>query len=80
MTKFSEAFDNPNFDGNTVLLDSEDNEYVYISGSEVVKFKTNDTIIDYISLMGNNMSPYTFAIKKKHTYFISVHHKFIDKR
>ena len=28
--------------------------------------------------MGNNMSPYTFAIGRKCTYFISVHHKFIE--
>ena len=78
MTEFSEGYDNPNFDGNTILLECEDTEYVYISGSEFVNFKTNDKIIGYISLMGNNMSPYTFAIGKKYTYFISVHHKFIE--
>ena len=65
MIEFSEAYDNPNFDGNTFLLGCEDIEYLYISGSEIVKFKTIDKIIDYISLMGNNTSPYTFAIGKK---------------
>ena len=28
MTEFSEAYDNPNFDGNTILLNCEDIEYV----------------------------------------------------
>ena len=46
MTEFSEVYDNPNFDGNTLLLNSEDNDYVYISGSKTVKFKIIDKIID----------------------------------
>ena len=60
--RVSGANENPNFDGNTILLEKEDNDYVYISESKNAKFKTNDRIIDYISLMGNNMCPYTFAI------------------
>ena len=70
MTEFSGANDDPNFDGNTILLELEDNEYVYISGCEICKFKTDDKIVDYISLMSNNMIPYTFAVGEKHTYFI----------
>ena len=31
MTTFSGALDSSGFDGNTVLLESEDKEYVYIS-------------------------------------------------
>ena len=42
MTKFSEAYDNPIFDGNTILIDCEDNEYVNISGLENFIFKTDD--------------------------------------
>ena len=45
-----------------LLLECEDNEYVYISGLEIFKFKMDDKIIDYISLMGNNMIPYTSAV------------------
>ena len=57
MTEFSGAGDNSSeFDGNTLLIECENNEYVYISGLEITKFKTDDTIIDYISLMGNNMN------------------------
>ena len=62
MTDFSGAGDEIDFDGNTLLLECEDNGYVFISGLEIFQFKTDDKIIDYISLVGNNMVPYTFAI------------------
>ena len=78
MIQFSEAKDNSSFDGNTLLLECEDIEYVYISGLEIFKFKTDDKIIDYISLIGNNMIPYTFAVGEKYTYFLSSHYKFIE--
>ena len=55
MTEFSGAADNSSdFDGNTLLLECENNEYVYISGLEFFKFKAGDKIIVYISVMGNN--------------------------
>ena len=56
-----------NFDGNTLLLEGENNEYVYISGLEIIKFETEDKNIDYISLMGNNIIPYPIAIGEKFT-------------
>ena len=61
LTIFSRANDNSDFDGNILLLEREDNEYVYISGLETFKFKSDDKIIDYISFMGNNLIPYNFA-------------------
>ena len=60
------------------LLEFEDNEYVYISGLEIFKLKTDDKIIDYISLMGNNMCPYTFMIGEKYTYSIAHNYKLIE--
>ena len=78
MTEFSEAKDNPFFDGNTILLELEDIEYIYISGLEIFKFKTEDKIADYIPLMGNNMCPYAIVIGEKYTYFINDHYKFIE--
>ena len=56
LTEFSGAF-NRDFDGNTLLLEIEDRNYVYISGLEITEFGTDDKIPDYISLMGNNMIP-----------------------
>ena len=60
MTQNSGANDGCSFDGNTLLLECENNEYVYVSGLEIYKIKTDDKLIDYISLMGNNMGPYAF--------------------
>ena len=65
MTKFSGANDNFDFDGNTILIECGDNEYVYILGLEIPKFKTDDKIIDYISLMGKNMCPYAIMVGEK---------------
>ena len=78
MTEFSGVDDGFDFDGKTILLDCENNEYVYMSGFEVLKFKTDGKYIDYISLTGNNMCPYTFAIGEKYTYFLSIRYKFIE--
>ena len=78
MTQFSGANDSSGFDGNTLLLECENNEYVYISGLEIFKFKTDDKIIDYISLIGNPMIPYTFAVGENYAYFLSSHYKFIE--
>ena len=78
MTEFSGAGDKKDFDGNTLLLECEDNEYVYISGLEITKFKTDDKIIDYISLMGNNMIPYAIMIGERYTYFFYYRYKFIE--
>ena len=77
MTQFSEANDSSDFDGNTLLIEVEDNEYVYISGLEITKFKTDDKIIEYISLMGNNMIPYAIMIGERYTYFLYHRYKFI---
>ena len=65
MTKFSGGMDNCNFDGNTILLEVEVKKYVYISRLENSEFRTDDKILDYLSLLGNNMLPYTFIGWKK---------------
>ena len=78
MTEFSGANNSHDYDGNTLLLEFEDNEYVYISGLEIFEFKTDDKIIDYISFIGNNMTPYTFAVGEKYTYFLYDRYKFIE--
>ena len=78
MTEFSGAGDSPDCDGNTILLECGDKEYVYISGFEKSKFKTDEKIMDYISLMGNNMCPYAIMDEEEYTYFISYHYKFFE--
>ena len=79
MTEFSgSANDSSGFDGNTLLVECENNEYVYISGLEITTFKIDDKIIDYISLMGNNMTPHATMIGGKYTYFLYHRYKFIE--
>ena len=70
-TQISGANDSSGFDGNTFLLECENDEYVYFSGLEIFKFKTDDKIIDFISLMGNNMVPYGIIIGRKYAYSIA---------
>ena len=77
-TEFSGAGDNFDFVGNTLLLECENNEYICIFGLEILKFKTDDKLLVDISLMGNNMISYTFAVADKYTYFSSFHYKFIE--
>ena len=78
ITQPSGAADNSSrFGGKTLFLEFENNEYKYISGLEIFNFKIDDKIIDYISLIGNNTIPYTFAVEEKYTYFLSSHYKFI---
>ena len=79
MTEFTGAANNNSeFDGNTLLIECEKNEYVYISGLELTKFKIDDKIIDYISLMGNNMIPHAIMIGQRYTYFLYHRYKFIE--
>ena len=79
VTEFSDDSNNSSeFDGNTLLLECEINEYIYISGVEITKFKIDDKIIDYISLIGNNMIPYAIMVGERYTYFLCHHYKFIE--
>ena len=52
MTEISGAGDSLDLDSITILLECGDKKYVYTSGFETSKFKTDDKFIDYISLMG----------------------------
>ena len=79
MTEFPGAADNDSvFEGNTLLLEVEDRKYVYISGLEIIEFRTDDKILDYISLMGNNMIPYAIMLGENYTYFLYHRYKFIE--
>ena len=68
--EFSSAGDETDFDGKTLFSGRENNEYLYICGLWLFKFKTDDKIISYICLMDNNMVPYTFILGEKCTYFL----------
>ena len=77
--QLSGAADNSSdFDGNTLLLECENNDNVYISGLEIFQFKTDGKIIDYISLMGKNLVPYTIKLGENYTNFLYNRYKFIE--
>ena len=80
MTAFSEAFDKPVFDGDTILLKIgekiDKHRYLYIGGDMVCSFLTNDKIYEYISNMGNNLISCSIAIGEENNYFLTPHFKF----
>ena len=53
----------------------KENEYVFISRIEIIKFATEDKITGYIFNVSNNMITYPVAFRKK-TYFLSGHYRF----
>ena len=70
MTEKSGARHSSDFDGNTILVGSDDigyNEYVFVSGFEIIKLTTEDKLIDFISVMGNKMIPTAIALGEKKT-------------
>lgn len=75
MTLFSGGY-GKKFDGNSILLQIEKNKYVHI-GINIYEFITNDTILKYISPVGNNDVPYPVAYGEKNIYFI-LHKKYIE--
>ena len=83
MTAVSGAFDKGCFDGNTILLkvaiENGKNKYVYIGGDMVCSFLTSDNIYEYVSNMGNNLSPYSFAIGEENYYLLAPNFSFIKK-
>ena len=83
MTVFSGAFDKNVFDGNTILLKiSEENgkhKYAYIGGDMVRSFMTSDHIYEYVSNMGNNLTPYSVATGEENYYLLAPKFSFIKK-
>ena len=52
---------------------------IYIGGNMVCSFLTSDNIYEYISNMGRNLSPYSFAIGKENYYLLTPNFKYIKK-
>ena len=83
MTGSSGAFDKVCFDGNTILLkvgiENGKNKYVYICGDMVCSFMSSDNIYEYVSNMGKNLSPYSFATVEENYYLLAPNFSFIKK-
>ena len=80
MTKFSGSEDRKVFDGNTILLyigvENNKYKYVYIGGDQLCSFLTNDKIYNYISNMGNNLTPYSIAFGYENIYYLTPYFKY----
>lgn len=68
MTEFS-CGHGKKFDGNTILVDMGNNEYVYIQAA-VEWFKSLASIVRYVSPVGNDRVPYPFAVDSKKNYYL----------
>ena len=83
MTALSAASDKGCFDGNTILLkvgiENGKNKYVYIGGDMVCSFMTSDNIYEYVSNMGNYLSPYSFATGEENYYLLAPNFSFIKE-
>ena len=83
MTALSVVFNKSCFDGNTILLkvgiENGKNKYVYIGGDMVCSFLTSDNIYEYISNMGNNLSPYSIATGEENYYLLTPIFSFVKK-
>ena len=83
MTALSGAFNKACFDGNTILLkvgiENGKNKNVCFGGDMVCSFMTSDNIYEYISTMGNNLSPYSDATGEENYYLLAPNFSFIKK-
>jgi hypothetical protein len=73
MTIFSGARDDPEFDGNSILLELNPNthEYVYI-GESIYSFKAYSKILSYVSPVGNSSVPYPYAIDELGNHYLII--------
>lgn len=77
MTEFSGGY-GPEFDGNAILLKIDHYQYIYI-GICIYSFTTEYEIVSFVSPIGNNDVPYTYAIdSEKNYYFLVDQNNFID--
>ena len=58
-----------NAHGNTILLQEDMTNYIYI-GDRIYSFETTDTICDYVSPLGNSDVPYPVAYGSTNIYFM----------
>lgn len=70
MTLFSGGY-GPKFDGNSILLHINDNNYIYI-GEKIYSFTSNAKIVKYISPVGNSDVPYPYAIDSENRVYLIV--------
>jgi hypothetical protein len=75
---YGKYYGNPKYNGNSILIHIDKDEYVYV-GESIYKFNSikNDRIIKYYSPVGNSDVPYPYAIGENYTYLM-LEKKYID--
>lgn len=68
--QFSEAY-GKKFDGNTILLNMGDNEYIFINRN-IESFKAKSKIISYVSPIGGSGVPFPYAIDEKGNFYLLI--------
>jgi hypothetical protein len=76
MTEFSGGHGD-RFDGNSILLNIKDNEYVFI-GNEILSFQSLSEIHTFVSPFGNNDVPYPYAIDTYNNYYLLIEYVIIS--
>ena len=83
MTTFSGAFDRDVFDGNTILFKTSEEigkrKNVNFGGDMVCSFITSMNIFEYVSIMGNNLTPYSVDTGGESYYLLAPNFKFNKK-
>jgi hypothetical protein len=67
----SASVDNLKFDGNTILFDVGNNEYIFINRN-IESFKSKAKIVKYVYPVGNRGVPYPYAIDEKGNYYLLI--------
>jgi len=70
MTEYSGGFGD-NYDGNSILVKLQNNEYVFI-GDEIYSFYSPNNIDSFVSPVGNNDVPYPYAIDSCGNYYLFI--------
>lgn len=65
----SNQLDYEEYAGNSILVEINVREYIYI-GSEIYSFETEEDILDYYSPVGNSDVPYPYAIGQNNVYLM----------
>ena len=70
MTEFSGDY-GKNFDGNSILLQTESLKYVFI-GDTIYSFDAVANIVSYVSEVGNNDVPYPYAVDDQNNVYLMI--------
>jgi hypothetical protein len=72
------SYKNNKYEGSTILLEFED-KCIYIGNLNILSFNINETIIEFHSIMGNNLVVYPFILTENYAYCFDDKIKRLDR-